>query len=109
MSTNLLDTQALHPAADEIVEVLAHVSGVRVERIVSAGQSSPKGFWYDQDHDEWVAVVQGEGIVGFEGGREVRLGVGDTLFIPAHQRHRVVSTSAAPYCIWLAIHGVAAL
>ena len=33
--------------------------GVRVERIVSFGQASPPGFWYDQDESEWVILLAG--------------------------------------------------
>ncbi|GDY27985.1 cupin [Agarivorans sp. Toyoura001] len=32
---------------------------VRVERIVSYGQSSPEQGWYDQDENEWVIVLEG--------------------------------------------------
>jgi cupin 2 domain-containing protein len=32
------------------------------------------------------------------------LGAGDTIFIPAHTPHRVVTTSTNPQCIWLAVH-----
>ena len=31
----------------------------RIERIVSRGQASPPGFWYDQETDEWVLLVSG--------------------------------------------------
>ena len=32
---------------------------MRVERIVSSGHCSPEGFWYDQDEQEWVPLLQG--------------------------------------------------
>jgi cupin 2 domain-containing protein len=102
---NLFDIHELGGLFDEVAEEVAEIAGVRIERIVSSGQRSPEGFWYDQDHDEWVTVLQGEGVVGFEDGRDRRLGPGDTLMLPAHVRHRVVSTSADPPCIWLAVHG----
>lgn len=31
-----------------------------MERIVSNGQVTPEGEWYDQDLDEWVVVLEGE-------------------------------------------------
>jgi cupin 2 domain-containing protein len=102
---NLFDIRTLTGRTDEVFEDLALIAGVRIERIVSTGQCSPPGTWFDQDHDEWVAVVQGEGVVGFVDGTETRLGSGDTLLLPAHLKHRVVSTSSEPPCIWLAIHG----
>ena len=34
---------------EEETTVLALLPGARVERIVSTGQASPPGFWYDQD------------------------------------------------------------
>ena len=39
------------PAAldEELSETLLAGRGVRLERIVSFGQASPDGFWYDQD------------------------------------------------------------
>lgn len=39
-------------AAAETTEVLASRPGLRIERIVSLGQTSPSGFWYDQDETE---------------------------------------------------------
>ena len=47
------------PGAEELVEALYERPGVRIERIVSTGQASPDGQWYDQDSDEWVLVVDG--------------------------------------------------
>ena len=41
----------------EWLEVLEKRAGVRIERIISTGQSSPSGFWYDQTEDEWVALL----------------------------------------------------
>jgi cupin 2 domain-containing protein len=105
---NLFDTHAVAGCGEEVLEGLATIAGVRIERIVSTGQKSAKGFWYDQDHDEWVAVLQGEGVVGFEDGSRVTLEAGDSLLLPAHRKHRVVSTSTEPPCIWLALHGPSA-
>jgi len=90
---------------EEIFEPLLEGRNVRVERIVSSGQSTPEGVWMDQELDEWVALLQGRGVVGYENGVTVELGPGDWIFIPAHTRHRVESTSPEPPCIWLAVHG----
>ena len=34
-------------------------SGIRIERIVSRGHTSPPDFWYDQPQAEWVIVLAG--------------------------------------------------
>ncbi|HEV7463084.1 MAG TPA: hypothetical protein VGN85_04140 [Methyloceanibacter sp.] len=47
------------PLADEMVDLLLERSGLRIERIVSSGQVTPEGQWYDQETDEWVLVVEG--------------------------------------------------
>lgn len=52
---------------DEIVEGLAEKSGVRIERIVSTGQATPDGEWYDQSRDEFVLLVSGAARLQIEG------------------------------------------
>lgn len=98
---------ALPAAFDgEVFEDLLSADGVRIERIVSRGQSSPASGWYDQDEHEWVLVLEGSGTIGFEDGREVTLAAGDYLHIPARTRHRVVRTDPARRTVWLAVfHG----
>lgn len=76
---------------------------IYVEKIVSRGQASPDGFWYDQDTDEYVMLIQGNARLTVDGG-SVSLNCGDTLFIPAHVRHRVEETSKEPPCIWICVH-----
>ena len=91
--------------ADELFTDLIPDHGVKIERIVSSGQSTPPGRWYDQPRDEWVALLQGEATLQFDDAPDVTLRPGDHLLIPAHRRHRVARTSASPPCIWLAVHG----
>lgn len=90
-------------APEEIFDVLAEAGGVKIERIVSTGQSSPPDFWYDQDDHEWVVVLRGRAAVDFDDGRRVELGVGDHFLIPAHARHRVAWTSPDTATVWLAV------
>ena len=52
---------------------------VRIERIVSHGQASEPGFWYDQDENEWVLVVRGAACLEIEGHGELTLGPGDCV------------------------------
>lgn len=115
MDTHAGNLFALPPEAGrdaEQLDLLALGDGVRVERIVSRGQTTAPGVWYDQDLDEWVALLSGRAALVFEDGEVVALGPGDWLLIPAHRRHRVTSTSVEPPCVWLALHaplpGVAA-
>ncbi len=93
------------PIAGEKVDTLYERPGVRIERIVSTGQATPDGEWYDQDSDEWVLVVKGRARVRIDGEAQDReLGEGDFVFLPAHCRHRVAWTQREPPTVWLAIH-----
>lgn len=87
---------------DELIEVLAEGKGMRIERIVSTGQQSPEGFWYDQEEHEFVLVVAGEAVLEFEDRRQ-KLKSGDWLLIPSHCRHRVVYTHPEQATVWLAV------
>jgi cupin 2 domain-containing protein len=93
------------PASGEVFQDLLKLAGVRIERIVSTGQSSPPGFWYDQGWAEWVLVVSGSARVQFEDEPEPRqLGVGDYLYIEPNRRHRVTWTDPDLPTVWLAVH-----
>jgi len=87
----------------ELVEELLRNRAVRIERIVSRGQSSPPDFWYDQAEHEWVVVLAGKARLIIEGQSEVMLHPGDTLHLPAHTRHRVEWTDPRQDTIWLAV------
>ncbi len=91
-------------AAEERIDVLLSRPGLRVERIVSTGQASPPGFWYDQPQDEWVIVLRGAAGLLVEGESERRLGPGDFAFLPARKRHRVAWTATDEPTVWLAVH-----
>jgi len=89
------------PGPQEDIQLLLQHPAARIERIVSDGQVSPPGFWYDQMEDEWVVILQGAGSLEYADGRRVDLCAGECLLIPAHCRHRVVHT--APRTVWLAV------
>lgn len=89
---------------EELVEIIARGKNVRIERIVSSGETSPEGFWYDQNEDELVLLLQGTAIIAFET-REITLKQGDWKIIPKHQKHRVAYTSKNPLTVWLCIFG----
>ena len=69
--------------AEEAFTTLASFPGARIERIVSTGQASPPGFWYDQDGPEWVILLAGSAGLLFEGEDDPRiLAPGDYIEIP---------------------------
>jgi cupin 2 domain-containing protein len=91
--------------AAEIVEALLSRDGVRIERIVSLGQASPPGFWYDEPQNEWVLLLRGAALLRFADEEAPRrLGPGDFLDIAAHRRHRVEWTAPDEPTVWLAVH-----
>lgn len=108
----------------ELTEELVKLSeNVRVERIISMGEVTPEGFWYDQEEDEFVCLVSGSARLEFkkrcENDRdlekfkeinglnsenyELEMNKGDCLLIPRHIVHRVSYTAVDNECIWLCV------
>ena len=88
----------------EVFETLLSNDNIKLERIVSKGNSSPKDFWYDQDENEWVLILKGSACIKFvDPVKEVVLKTGDFIDIPAHQKHHVEWTSPKEETIWLAL------
>lgn len=87
--------------------MLVQAPGLRIERIVSRGQASPPGFWYDQPEDEWILLVQGAARLRIQSstGEEqtIELRPGDFRLLPAHQLHRVEWTTPDEATVWLAV------
>ena len=102
--TNIFDLPSSVPN-QELFESIVSTDNILIERIISTGQTTPPEEWYDQAKDEWVILLQGEAILSYADGSQIKLTAGDYLFIPAHQKHRVEYTSSEPPCIWLAVHG----
>src|SRR6266581_7737986 len=97
-------TPAGKPGGEIFTELLAR-RGLRIERIESAGQASPPGYWYDQPGGEWLAVLAGAALLRFADEQTARrLGPGDWLDIAPHRRHRVEWTDPAQPTLWLAVH-----
>jgi cupin 2 domain-containing protein len=90
---------------EEVFEILVKTNHLKLERIVSAGQATPAGEWYDQETNEWVILLSGSAGLLFEGETELCvLYPGDYVHIPAHRRHRVEWTDAKHKTVWLAVH-----
>jgi cupin 2 domain-containing protein len=90
--------------AAESVDALLTRPGLRIERIVSQGQASPPGFWYDQHETEWVLLLAGAARLRFADEPDARLlAPGDWLEIAPHRRHRVDWTDPGGPTIWLAV------
>lgn len=105
MSGNLYAGLPAEARADELLVDLLSRPDVRIERIVSTGQASPEGFWYDQEWAEWVVLLSGAAEVRFaDEPAPRRLVAGDWLHIEAHRRHRVEWTDPAQASVWLAVH-----
>lgn len=88
---------------DEIFNDIITTENVRIERIISHGHSSPEQGWYDQDENEWVMVLEGQGVIEFEDERVVTLSKGDYINIAAREKHKVVGTDRDVVTIWLAV------
>lgn len=91
----------------ELVTVLAAGGAagglVRIERIVSRGQVTPPGTWYEQTEDEFVLLASGAARLGFTDGSVLALGPGDWVDLPAGVWHRVEWTAPDSETIWLAV------
>ncbi len=88
----------------ELFHTLLRQDGIRLERIVSQGHTTPAGEWYNQPWDEWVLLLSGSATLLFENGESHHLGPGDHLLIPAHNKHRVEATDSLEKSVWLALH-----
>lgn len=90
----------------ELFYTIFQNSKIRVEKIVSYGQTSPDGFWYSQNESEYVVLLDGYAILEFienDNAYEIELHRGDTLNIEPHQKHRVKYTATDEATIWLAV------
>ncbi len=109
-SMSSIDVHSLFAAVpsdlgEEQFLTLLQSDNFRLVRIVSTGQTTAEGEWYDQDENEWVAVLGGRADVTFADGNVTKtLNPGDYLHIPAHVRHRVEQTDPEQPTVWLALY-----
>lgn len=106
MPTNLssIFTDIPQHLPEELCQTLLENPNLRIERILSQGQHSPKNSWYDQEQAEWVMLLQGHARISFADAEPVELHPGDYLLLPAHYKHRVDWTDPNQVSIWLAVH-----
>jgi len=104
VALNLVESARPDPSGER-VDRIASGSGFDLERIVSLGQVTPAGHWYDQDRAEWVMLVTGAARLRFEDQPEdLSLEPGDSVLIEARRRHRVTWTDPSRPTVWLALH-----
>ncbi len=99
--SNILSNILVDKKNEQFFDIFKN-ENIRIETIVSNGQKSKKDFWYEQDENEFVMIVQGDAILEFND-KEVKMSKGDYLIIEKHIRHRVKYTSQTQATIWLAV------
>ena len=100
---NIFEQIDINNLKEEKIENIVNSDNIRIERIISFDYKSPNGFWYDQDENEFVMLLQGEATLEFDKNTLVSLKKGDYIIIEKHKKHRVVSTAKNTLTIWLAI------
>ena len=100
VSGGRLDAAASGPSVGERTRVLVATPGFTVEQILSGRLEAPVDD--DQDHDEWVVVLEGGAVLEIDG-VEHAMTPGDWLLLPARVPHRVLSTQIGTR--WLAVRG----
>ncbi len=94
---NLYDAQA--PKHCERFDTLLEHKNIKIIRILSS-EDVHHGL-YDQEEDEWVVLLEGSARLEVDG-KELTLRRGESLFLPAHTPHRILSTERGT--LWLAVH-----
>lgn len=102
VAKNLLENLPLNNC-EEIFETLLDKEFIKIERIISHGEVTQQGKWYNQKLDEFVLLLSGDATVQYHDGSKVALKQGDYLYIPAFTKHRVAYTSKSETTIWLAV------
>jgi len=102
---NILENIILDKTSEEFIDLIS-TKNVRIERIVSNGQTSPKDFWYDQEENEFVIVLEGKAVLEIQEEDEIKtveLNKNDYININAHVKHRVSYTDTSKPTVWLAV------
>lgn len=98
---NIFQNISIDKSKEEFIDILKS-DNIRIERIVSNGQSSKKDFWYCQEENEFVLLLEGNAILEFES-EEISLSKGEYININAFTKHRIKYTSETVSTVWLAV------
>jgi cupin 2 domain-containing protein len=82
----------------EYIEQVIDVGGVVIEQILSGVVDRPVD--YDQDHDEWVVLLEGTAELEMNGER-LLLESGDWVLLPRRTPHRLIRTTRGTN--WIAV------
>ena len=119
---NIFDLKDLS-ANEEIIKILFKNENVKIEKIISTGQTTD---WQESNKNEFVILVQGNAEIEYYDNRicenknfktnenimknlkntndmKLQLGKGDIILIKKGERHRVSYTSKNPCCVWICI------
>jgi len=94
---NLFDYEI--PTEGELFTALFESDRLTINRIVSSDRLEPK--CYCQEMDEWVLLLEGKASLRIDTTLKT-LTKGESLFIPAHTPHEVVSVQKGT--LWLALY-----
>ncbi|MAD41751.1 MAG: cupin [Arcobacter sp.] len=101
MKKNVFENIIIDKSKEQFFQLFKN-DNIKIEKIVSNGQSSPINFWYEQKENEFVLILKGNAILEYEN-NELVLNEGDYINIPAFTKHRVKYTNKNEPTIWLAI------
>jgi len=101
MKNNIFENIIIDKNQEQFFELLKN-DNIRIEKIVSNGQSSPINFWYKQKENEFVLLLKGNAILEYED-KDIELKEGDYINIKAFTKHRVKYTNEDEPTIWLAV------
>jgi hypothetical protein cdivTM_09823 len=119
---NIFDLKDLS-ANEEIIKILFKNENVKIEKIISTGQTTD---WQESNKNEFVILVQGNAEIEYYDNRicenknfktnenimknlkntndmKLQLEKGDIILIKKGERHRVSYTSKNPCCVWICI------
>ena len=105
MKENIFENIKVNRDKEQFNDII-NTKDMRIERIVSNGQTSEQDFWYDQNENEFVVVLKGRAILQMKQNNEIKeyvLNEGDYLNINANIKHRVKYTSLDEPTVWLAV------
>ena len=101
MKKNIFENIIIDKGKEQFFDLIKN-DNIKIEKIVSNGQSSSVNFWYEQEKSEFVLILKGDAILEFED-EEIELKEGDYINIKAFTKHRVKYTNKDKPTIWLAV------